>query len=120
VPYVFFVLTARLIPILTSDPPQIKFIKFFAWEDMWIGRVSEAREKEIRWMMKARTNDIIFYMLWMTAPVLVSIVSFWAFVVVAGGELNVSIAFTVSFVFWSFFFLSTPLIGTLRRLRSST
>lgn len=31
---------------------QVKFIKFFAWEDRWIQRVLDAREVEIQWMIK--------------------------------------------------------------------
>ena len=31
---------------------QVKFIKFFAWEDRWIQRVMEARKVEMEWMVK--------------------------------------------------------------------
>lgn len=34
------------------DYMQVKFIKFFAWEDRWIQRVLDAREVEIQWMIK--------------------------------------------------------------------
>lgn len=31
---------------------QVKFIKFFAWEDRWIQRVLDARKVELKWMVK--------------------------------------------------------------------
>ena len=31
---------------------QVKFIKFFAWEEHWIGRVLDAREAEMQWMVR--------------------------------------------------------------------
>jgi hypothetical protein len=30
----------------------VKFIKFFAWEEQWIKRTLDAREVEIKWMVK--------------------------------------------------------------------
>ena len=95
---------------------QVKFIKFFAWEERWIGRALDAREAEMQWMIKgadssmkwfiilsslimfsfppARINSVMFYLLWTCAPILVSIVSFFVFVM-QGGELTISVAFTV-------------------------
>ena len=40
----------------------------------------------------------MFYLLWTCAPILVSIISFFTFVV-TGHELSVSVAFTVSYIF---------------------
>ena len=30
----------------------MKIIKFFAWEERWIGRALDAREKEMKWLIK--------------------------------------------------------------------
>lgn len=30
----------------------VKFIKFFAWEERWIQRALDAREAEMKWMIK--------------------------------------------------------------------
>jgi hypothetical protein len=73
---------------------KIKFIKFFAWESRWIDSVSDARATEMKWMIKARLNSVLFQLLWSCAPVLVSISSFLAFVL-QGNELTIGIAFTV-------------------------
>ncbi|KAF8890917.1 multidrug resistance-associated ABC transporter [Infundibulicybe gibba] len=71
----------------------VKFIKFFAWEGRWIDRALDAREVEMKWMIKARINSVMFYLLWTCAPILVSIISFFAYVM-QGKELTVSVAFT--------------------------
>lgn len=42
----------------------------------------------------ARVNSALFSALWTTAPILVSIISFWVYVM-RGNELTVSVAFTV-------------------------
>ncbi|KAK0200579.1 hypothetical protein DFS33DRAFT_1362775 [Desarmillaria ectypa] len=76
----------------------VKFIKFFAWEDRWIDRTMEARAKELKWLIKSRINWIMFYVLWTTAPILVSIIAFFAYVV-QGNELTISTAFTAISLF---------------------
>lgn len=43
----------------------------------------------------ARFNSVMFYVLWIYAPILVSIVSFFAYVA-QGNVLTISTAFTVS------------------------
>lgn len=42
----------------------------------------------------ARINSILFYLLWTCAPTLISVLSFFTFVML-GNELTVSVAFTV-------------------------
>lgn len=71
----------------------VKFIKFFAWEDRWIKRTMDAREVEMGWMVKARINQVLFSTIWSSAPILVSLISFFTFVY-QGNQLTVSIAFT--------------------------
>ncbi|KXN85925.1 ATP-dependent bile acid permease [Leucoagaricus sp. SymC.cos] len=76
----------------------VKFIKFFAWEDRWIDRAMDARQNELRWMVKARLNSVMFYFLWSCAPILVSITSFFVYVL-QGHVLDVSTAFTAIALF---------------------
>ncbi|GAW07489.1 multidrug resistance-associated ABC transporter [Lentinula edodes] len=76
----------------------IKFIKFFAWEYKWINRAMEEREKEMSWMLKSRINSIMFYILWSSTPILVSIISFMTYILL-GNELTVSVAFTAIALF---------------------
>ncbi|EEB90419.1 hypothetical protein MPER_11378 [Moniliophthora perniciosa FA553] len=37
---------------LHLTPAQVKFIKFFAWEERWIDRAMDARGQEMKWMVK--------------------------------------------------------------------
>ncbi|KAJ3842758.1 hypothetical protein EV361DRAFT_888642 [Lentinula raphanica] len=76
----------------------IKFIKFFAWEYKWIDRAMNEREKEMSWMLKSRINSIMFYILWSSTPILVSIIAFMTYVLL-GNELTVSVAFTAIALF---------------------
>ena len=77
----------------------IKFIKFFAWEDRWIARALDARKKEIDWLIKSRLNSVLFQSLWTTAPILVSVIAFFCYVVAEGRELTVGTAFTAIALF---------------------
>ncbi|KZS96802.1 multidrug resistance-associated ABC transporter [Sistotremastrum niveocremeum HHB9708] len=79
--------------ILNEIISAVKFIKFFAWEDKWIARAMEKRGDEIKWMIKARLNGIMFFALWSSVPILVSVISFTTFVLL-GHQLTIATAFT--------------------------
>ncbi|OBZ77340.1 ATP-dependent bile acid permease [Grifola frondosa] len=76
----------------------VKFIKFFAWEQRWIKRALDAREVEMQWMIKARVNSVCFSLIWICAPILVSVSSFCAYVL-RGNELTIGTAFTAIALF---------------------
>ncbi|KAG8974080.1 hypothetical protein FRC05_007828 [Tulasnella sp. 425] len=76
----------------------IKFIKFFAWEPQWIKRTQDARDYELKWLIKDRINSTLFGLLWALAPTFVSIVSFLIYVW-QGNELSISTAFTAIALF---------------------
>ncbi|KAJ7057932.1 hypothetical protein C8F01DRAFT_1255822 [Mycena amicta] len=71
--------------VLTELIGAIKFVKFFAWEERWIDRALTARGNELKWMVKARINGVGFYILWMAAPIFISVISFatYAFTAIA-------------------------------------
>ena len=91
---------------------QIKFVKFFAWEEQWIKKIIEARQVEIDWLKKcvpllslltlnteltfypARNVNIYYGLLWGLVPTLIAISSFFTYVI-TGHVLSVSVAFTV-------------------------
>ncbi|KAI0705448.1 multidrug resistance-associated ABC transporter [Earliella scabrosa] len=79
--------------VLNELISAVKFIKFFAWEDRWIQRALDAREVEMKWMVKARINSVLFSFIWTCAPILVSVTSFFVYVA-QGNELTVGKAFT--------------------------
>ncbi|KAJ7186191.1 hypothetical protein C8R46DRAFT_1343242 [Mycena filopes] len=76
----------------------VKFIKFFAWEERWIKRALDAREVEIKWMIKARLNSLMFFLIWALAPILLSTISFLTYVML-GNELTIGTAFAAITLF---------------------
>ncbi|KAJ7258427.1 multidrug resistance-associated ABC transporter [Mycena haematopus] len=84
--------------VLTELISSVKFIKFFGWEQRWIDRALEAREEEMHWMTKARMNAVGLGSLWITAPILISIVSFSTYVML-GNQLTIGTAFTAIALF---------------------
>ncbi|KAJ7104581.1 hypothetical protein C8R43DRAFT_1047311 [Mycena crocata] len=84
--------------VLNELISAVKFIKFFAWEQRWIDRTLTARNEEIKWMIKARINGVGFYCLWIVSPILISVISFFTYVML-GHELTISTAFTAIALF---------------------
>ncbi|KAI0070122.1 multidrug resistance-associated ABC transporter [Panus rudis PR-1116 ss-1] len=84
--------------VLNEVIGAIKFIKFFAWEDRWVERALNAREVELKWLVKARMNHVFLSFIWSLAPILVSIIAFFTFVM-TGHELTVGTAFTAIALF---------------------
>ena len=97
------------------DIMQVKFVKFFAWEDRWINRAMDSREAELKWMVEgkvnylgdanflmimviqARLNSVLFFALWGCGTIFISIISFFTYVML-GNQLTIGVAFTVRFV----------------------
>ncbi|KZP20509.1 hypothetical protein FIBSPDRAFT_1044782 [Athelia psychrophila] len=85
--------TDKRMNIMNEMLADIKFIKFFAWEERWIGRALDAREAEINSMIRARRNAIKVKFIWVATPILVSVAAFATYVL-QGNELTVSTGFT--------------------------
>ena len=81
--------------LIKFNTKKIKFIKLFAWENKWIQRTLDSREKELLWLRREQLNTVLLHAVFTAAPVLVAIISFAVFVF-SGNELTVSTAFTVS------------------------
>ncbi|KAJ7197871.1 hypothetical protein C8J57DRAFT_1262609 [Mycena rebaudengoi] len=98
--------------ILTELISAAKFIKLCAWEQGWIDRALNARSVEIGWLVQARANGIGISCMWITAPILISVLSFLSYVML-GNELTIGTAFT-AIAFWhatvnTSFFMRHPL-----------
>ncbi|GAA5956181.1 hypothetical protein JCM21900_006830 [Sporobolomyces salmonicolor] len=72
----------------------IRFVKYSANEDMWLGKVNERRETELGWLLKTRLNNLNLNILWNFTPDLVMLISFACFTLIRGQELTVPVAFT--------------------------
>lgn len=70
-----------------------QFIKFFAWEAKWVGRIMEARSREMTWLRKSKWLAFFMSFFWNIVPLFVSVISFTSFVLLGKGQLTVAIAF---------------------------
>lgn len=71
----------------------IRMIKYFAWENNWKEKVYEARRHEIKQLIKTIIVDVLVTLIFLIAPVLVTVSSFIWYTKVAGNELTASVAF---------------------------
>ncbi|GAA6053022.1 hypothetical protein JCM3770_002387 [Rhodotorula araucariae] len=85
--------------ILNELFQAIRFIKYSADEENWLGRVFEARKTELDWLLKTRMNNLGINALWNFSPDLVMIVSIACFTLVAHQQLTVPVAFTALALF---------------------
>ncbi|KAJ7505211.1 hypothetical protein B0H11DRAFT_1977471 [Mycena galericulata] len=76
----------------------IKFVKYFSWEELWIGRAMEARNEEMAWRLKGRLNNVLFQCVWSITPIMLSIISFFTYVWM-GNTLTIAKAFTALALF---------------------
>lgn len=71
----------------------IRMIKYFAWENKWREKVQEARKNEIKSIIKTIIIDVLVNIIFLVAPVLVTVSSFIWYTKVGGHELTASVAF---------------------------
>ncbi|KAI8826360.1 hypothetical protein BJ741DRAFT_714629 [Chytriomyces cf. hyalinus JEL632] len=72
----------------------IRIIKYFAWEKMFIERINEARERELRTLVNLFIVDAINTVLFLGTPLLVSFVTLASLTRFAGVRLDAQTAFT--------------------------
>ncbi|KAI9199470.1 uncharacterized protein BJ171DRAFT_445485 [Polychytrium aggregatum] len=77
----------------------IRIIKFFAWEKQFEDKITALRENEMRNRWKLGVMNILYRVVWYSAPLSVSLVTFIAFTKIAGQELTATIAFTALSLF---------------------
>ncbi|KAI8328920.1 hypothetical protein BC941DRAFT_444086 [Chlamydoabsidia padenii] len=71
----------------------IRMIKYFAWENRWEERVSEARSKEVNKLIWVVTYDVLLNIAFLSVPVLVTASSFIWYTKVSGNQLTASVVF---------------------------
>ncbi|KAF9270717.1 pleiotropic drug resistance ABC transporter [Marasmius fiardii PR-910] len=78
---------------------NIRFLKFYGWENHWGRKTHELREKELRWRVKQNLVDTIITFIWIWIPSATALVSFLCYTLIAGERLTVSVAFTAIALF---------------------
>ncbi|RKO93073.1 P-loop containing nucleoside triphosphate hydrolase protein, partial [Blyttiomyces helicus] len=89
----------RRVQVTNEVLASIRIIKYFAWESQFAARIREARAAELSlivWQFVARYMDMV---IWNITPLLVSLVTFWALTILAGRELDATVAFTALSLF---------------------
>ncbi|KAJ6612172.1 multidrug resistance-associated ABC transporter [Mycena sp. CBHHK59/15] len=77
----------------------IRMLKFMAWERNFEARVMKIREKELKYQKLSYIIEVLWGAIWNGSPMIVTLVSFWHFVVVRKEILTPSIAFTSIILF---------------------
>ncbi|KAI0981127.1 hypothetical protein GJ496_010450 [Pomphorhynchus laevis] len=65
----------------------IKVIKLYAWETLFIDKVSETRKKELVLLRKTAWLNAIVSLIWTITPFLVSVVTFGVYIMVSSGNI---------------------------------
>jgi len=81
------------VKIMNETLQGMRLIKFFAWEASFQNKIAEIRERELVALKRSSYLRAVLTFLWMSTPLLVSMVTFIVFTV-AGGVLTPEKAFT--------------------------
>ncbi|KAI5120846.1 hypothetical protein M0805_007033 [Coniferiporia weirii] len=73
---------------------NIRFLKFYGWENHWAGKVLGHREVELNWRVKENICSILITFIWIWVPSAMALFSFLFYTVIANGRLTVSKTFT--------------------------
>ncbi|KAK7682642.1 hypothetical protein QCA50_014442 [Cerrena zonata] len=73
---------------------NIRFLKFYGWENGWTSRVRESRENELRWRVKDNMVSTLISFIWTWVPSATALASFMCYTMIAKERLTVSKAFT--------------------------
>ncbi|KAI9203690.1 P-loop containing nucleoside triphosphate hydrolase protein [Polychytrium aggregatum] len=72
----------------------IRIIKFFAWEPQFLKRIDEARNAELNNLISYFMTLGLSVMLWSFVPVIVAVVTFLSYTLIAGHDMDATTAFT--------------------------
>ncbi|CAL1699089.1 unnamed protein product [Somion occarium] len=100
----------------------IRMLKFMAWERSFESRVLKVRERELKYQKLNYTIEVLWNAIWNSSPIMVTLVSFYHFVIIRQQTLTPAIAFTSISIFNEMKFalnaLPETLIGMLQSMVS--
>ncbi|KAF4606377.1 hypothetical protein EYR38_000430 [Pleurotus pulmonarius] len=73
---------------------NIRFLKFYGWENHWSAKAEKARETELMWRVRSYVLNTFIIFIWIWIPSATALVSFLCYTLIAGQPLTVSKAFT--------------------------
>ncbi|KAL0951622.1 hypothetical protein HGRIS_008303 [Hohenbuehelia grisea] len=84
----------RRMDIVNELFQNVRFLKFYGWENQWSRRAQGARETELKWRVKENVIDTFISFIWTWIPSATALVSFMCYTLIAGEKLTISKAFT--------------------------
>ncbi|KAF9469837.1 P-loop containing nucleoside triphosphate hydrolase protein [Collybia nuda] len=73
---------------------NIRFLKFYGWENHWASKAQRSRDAELQWRIKENIVDTAISFIWTWIPSATALTSFLCYTLIAGERLTVSKAFT--------------------------
>ena len=73
---------------------SIRIIKYFAWEESFVKDINNCRSNELAQLRRRYVMFSIASLSWNASPVLITLLTFWAYTKLAGNDLTASVAFT--------------------------
>ncbi|TFK56635.1 pleiotropic drug resistance ABC transporter [Heliocybe sulcata] len=73
---------------------NVRFLKFYGWENLWARKVKDSRETELKWRVKANVVSTAIVFIWTWIPSATMLSAFLCYTLLAGQRLTVSKAFT--------------------------
>ncbi|KAJ3575801.1 hypothetical protein NP233_g845 [Leucocoprinus birnbaumii] len=78
---------------------NVRFLKFYGWENHWSSRAQTARNIELGWRIRAYIVEAIVGFIWIWIPSATALVAFLCYTLIEGQKLTVSKAFTALSLF---------------------
>jgi len=78
---------------------NVRIVKFFAWEEMFVNKVNEAREVELKHLKERFTLWAVYVVMWYGTPALITLLSFTVHTKVLHQQLTAPVAFTAISLF---------------------
>lgn len=66
--------------IITEFLHGIRVIKFYTWENYFMNKINEVREKELQQLKAKKYLDAFCVYFWATTPILISVFTFMTYV----------------------------------------
>ncbi len=84
----------KRIALTTEALSSAQYVKLQAASGIWHHRISEARAHELRMLSRCRVLNIVITVFWTTVPLIVTLLAFYTYTIVAQETLTVAVAFT--------------------------
>ncbi|KAH7347329.1 ABC transporter [Plectosphaerella cucumerina] len=77
----------------------IRHLRWYDWQDKWVGRVTRTRQHELKVLLRADLWQILMNVINVASGVLFPVFAFFAYTFIAGRQLSVEVAFPALSVF---------------------